>query len=118
MTNRPIKFCFWDSGRECLTYSSEYERLDQFFERYVFFGEDGKIDQFSGLLDKNGREIYEGDILYCRDGEKTFYATVYYDAPSFRAKSDLSRNDILIWFDLYEQCSVCGNIHENPELLK
>jgi len=63
--------------------------------------------QFTGLLDKNGREVYEGDIVQFQ----TFDAQgiVTYTAPHFHASGHEIRG--------YEY-EVIGNIYENPELVK
>lgn len=76
------------------------------------------IEQYTGLKDKNGKEIYEGDIIDCNYGFGQ-YVVVYrrYDA-SFILEDD-SREEIiklvLAGKTFYE---VIGNIHENPELLE
>lgn len=61
------------------------------------------VGQFIGLKDKNGKEIYEGDIMVTHTGWKT---VVRWDEENL-----CYCGFMLIW-------EVIGNIHENPELLK
>lgn len=84
------------------------------------------VGQFTGLCDKNGVKIFEGDILY-KEGHWTFY--VGYEMGAFRA-IPLEPVQKLNWphCTLEEflrvgmgDCKgfkVIGNIHDNPELLK
>lgn len=81
--------------------------------------------QFTGLLDKNGKEIYEGDIVRgnCGNGEVRHLISFYDMIASFVAEI-LPDNDIndycalsQIWILKYNK-EVIGNIHDNPELLK
>ena len=70
------------------------------------------VEQFTGLLDKNGREIYEGDVVKCRavlDDNKIFNKAVEWSNGGFIANGALGVNHNLV--------EVIGNIHENPELL-
>ena len=95
------------------------------------------ILQCTGLRDKNGKEIYEGDILNLYVSSKKLYRyQVKYEIGSFML---VSQDEIFdfpnVWNDnvyplsqLYfeyqneenyiEQCEVVGNIYENPELLE
>jgi len=104
-----------------LQYSDdEYEPADKF-----------ELMQYTGLQDKNGKEIYEGDIIRFQDIEmEDDPVTGYID---FRDGTFIVRQEggsvYRFWNDGMhdwhtveyldcETCEVLGNIHENPELLK
>lgn len=80
------------------------------------------VMQFTGLLDKNGKEIYERDILKsCEDaksGLKFHYIVEWgHHAWSIRHYKAKSRSSVVSNYT-FHQAAVIGNIYENPELLR
>ncbi|MBY0052300.1 hypothetical protein H7K32_11515 [Brevibacillus agri] len=78
---------------------------------------DAWLRQFTGLHDKNGKEIYEGDHMYASGnlyGEE-YIGTVVWD-------KDDARFEVVGLHGRFEyipdECYVKGNIYENPELLE
>ena len=78
-----------------------------------------ELMQYTGLKDKNGREIYEGDVLDIglrnQDG-KPIIAPVSYE--TYAAGYVLDNGGNGIWQRLTKECEVIGNTFENPELLE
>ena len=124
---REIKFRAWDKINKRML---GYERIDK-----LEFGKDGLeilyadngrgycigdfvLMQYTGLKDKNGKEIYEDDILlpvelhdsnlHCYKNGKGIPVVIKYDSHRTFYNTPC---DIGNW-------EVIGNIHENPELLK
>lgn len=82
-----------------------------------------KSQQFTGLKDKNGKDIYEGDILsYGNKKDEIIIKIVWVDLSDngfkiIKQKNKHILHDIRIYrFD--EVAEVIGNIYENPELLE
>ena len=79
----------------------------------------GILMQYTGLKDKKGKEIYEGDIINFKQGETYFWgvivATVEYNDGGFYPFADREDNAP---YPKPEECEVIGNIYENPELLE
>ena len=136
---REIKFRAWDGERMFLS-PSEIQHLGSWFDGHwpgaLAKPDQIRLMQYTGLHDKNGVEIYEGDILgviwcdgfYCNHDESENYRGEIYqvkyqgdnDYPAF----DLSPHPGSDANGLSEMKAVScgykviGNIYENPELLE
>ena len=92
----------------------------------------GTICQCTGLKDKNGKLIWENDIVKCvdEDNDIEFTAIIEFGNPNGlyswgyqlqHIKGDEPNLDILLWVDMEEAgatCKVIGNKFDNPELLE
>jgi len=117
---REIKFRAWNIQNERVVY--EPYRFELYNGKYRFTEtwqdeEDGifrdcEIMQYTGLKDKNGKEIYEGDILQFYKNHKD-------------NKAEKIIKEVVEWsgqgwqpYDMTTESEIIGNIYENPELLK
>lgn len=71
------------------------------------------VGQYTGLKDKNGVEIYEGDILKAAPNGAEFIGAVYYEDSKW-----FGACDYLDYAVAYSGAEIIGNIHDNPELLE
>lgn len=104
------------------------------------------VGQFTGLTDKNGKKIFEGDIFKFKDEAWSSYYTscgteydswevenygvvgfcddsgrfdfVRYKFNENSVEADLHENNSIAFADFVGELEVIGNIHDNPELLK
>lgn len=121
MNDRVIKFRAWDGKKYtddncviiyCDGSTAVFDRWGDVVQEKL------TIQQFTGLYDKYGKEIYEGDIIKCCDPDDQATAVVvmgkfgwmkqYGDETSQYPLTDFD----LHWFE------VVGNIYETPELLE
>jgi len=123
---REIKFRAWNKEYKLFYYDAAIENgevvlLDYDFSFNGWHGvkavtiDDAIIEQYTGLKDRNGKEIYEGDIVvntYYDDGE--MYKVLWVDDSVAFGMESL--DDMELYKLPLESLEVIGNIHENPEL--
>lgn len=130
---REIKFRAWDENKLTLTNYQIVDGMLHFMDKYtgVWIRDDEqkrfKLMQYTGLKDKNGKEIYEGDIVSFEDAEcdaEGYHDNVFlnrgvvsYDEVSmcysFSNRQTVDMEDLYIPTD----AEIIGNIYENPDLL-
>ena len=77
-----------------------------------------EVMQYTGLLDKNGKEIYEGDIIKLESGSFrtiVFHEGCFWFTEDVDMEKEANRHPAFMNLGPYE---IIGNIYENPELLR
>ncbi|GGD05682.1 YopX family protein [Enterococcus wangshanyuanii] len=125
--NKP-KFRAWDKERGMMKchglfqgctiaqlYNDDYQNYMRFLDEIILM-------QYTGLKDKNGVEIYEGDVVRQVAGEYSYIGAVEKDCYQFYIDGidpldAYSFDDVADTSNCTADLEVIGNIHENPELL-
>lgn len=111
---RSLKFRAWDGKKmiEDVVPASESYIIEVYEYEYQYV-EVEAVEQYTGLKDKNGKEVYEGDIVSVRNkNRKNEYdiGVVEFGKAAFRCPFLLGKYHS-------GQVEVIGNIHENTDLL-
>lgn len=120
MAQREIKFRFWRDGR-----MQQAHQLNAYVNSDNNFAGDGEIlMQYTGIKDKNGKEIYEGDLFNVANNKT--YVVKYIESGT--SDYELRAATFVLWYNeemffpfdefAMENGKVIGNIHQNTDLLK
>ena len=131
---REIKFRFWNNTTKCIYVDTGMTSLGLNDAIKKAIEADYEVMQYTGLKDKNGKEIYEGDILVC--GPEAKPGEIFYSGGSacfaIRWKDDTAKNgffgqNLKMMISMAgSNCGekkeenlseILGNIYENPELV-
>ena len=124
---RELKFRAYD-GKKMIddVIPASETSIIELYDRYEWGETEVKaVEQYTGLKDKNGKEIYEGDIVseefeYAGKKTKTIWQVRWCDdecAFELHYVSGFEVDDCSLVSDDEENCEIIGNIHENTDLL-
>ncbi len=138
---KEFKFRAWDKREKIMGevsyirfFKSQYTQVSVRFKKnkkkgkvfddwYAYGQEDGSdniiLMQYTGLKDRNGQEIYEGDILqdFHKKTEEPITRVKVYWNDGFWDGEPLKGERYKTCYAGFKRCKVIGNIYENPELL-
>ncbi len=107
---------FHGTGDHSIIYGckSNVEQIGGILEKYPVYSD--TVGEYTGLADKNGVKIFEGDIVAC-DGYDGYAEIKWCE---YTARFIIEHDEFIADFDNFDNidCKVVGNIHDNPELLE
>lgn len=115
---RDIKFRAWNEAQEKML--NWYEFLNTNMENTFIAPESTGLIlmQYTGLKDKNGKEIYEGDIVEGRVGDEEGFDVKGIVAYCQCGYYFITDKDDEVMIHIVDDLEVIGNIYDNPDLLE
>ncbi|EHC6261055.1 hypothetical protein JR570_002318 [Listeria monocytogenes serotype 1/2a] len=114
---RKIEFRAWDKEVKEMDYNPSVIEIWQnkpINEQFRLESEEKLVwMQYTGLKDKNGKKIFEGDVGW--DEHNECYGVVKFEEGKFLYVWENIAEDL---WEVADGIEICGNIHENPELLE
>jgi len=130
-----IKFRAWDKRNKAYLYDVQnasdmfsdvrYENgenadCDEYCFAGFLYDERYDTEQFTGLTDANGKDVYEGDIIKSnyKYAQPKVSQIIIENGNSYILGEDLATGNEMLVSDHISEIKVIGNVHTNPELLE
>lgn len=115
---RQIKFRAWAKGKKAMLQVGDQYGTTHDLDccNYCIQGQDIELMQYTGLKDKNGVEIFEGDVVNIIEGELKIIGEICFQDGVFGHHEENRYTPFNRLIN--SKLEIIGNVHQNPELLE